>query len=47
MVTYRLYQHIPYVTRLVDKEYETRNVKVPMSVDGVAVHAESHASMYT
>jgi hypothetical protein len=40
-VVYRLYQHIPYVTKPVDKEYESLDVKVPISVDGVSVQAES------
>ena len=39
-VVYRLYQHIPYVSRPVDKEYESLDVKVPVSVDGVAVKSE-------
>ena len=39
-VSYRLYQHIPYVTRPVDKEYESLDVKVPVSIDGVSVQAD-------
>lgn len=41
-VTYRLYQHIPYVARPVDKAYESLDVKVPVAIDGVPVDA-SHA----
>ena len=40
-VIYRIYQHIPYVAKSVDKEYESLDVKVPVSVDGVSVHAEN------
>ena len=39
-VSYRLYQHIPYVTRPVDKEYESLDVKVPITIDGISVHVE-------
>ena len=38
-VTYRSYQHIPYVARPVDKEYQSLDVSVPIQVDGVAVDA--------
>jgi len=41
-VVYRDYEHIPYVAKPVDKDYQSLNVKVPVSVDGVAVDA-SHA----
>ncbi|WP_420237640.1 subtype B tannase [Telmatobacter bradus] len=40
-VVYRLYQHIPYVAKPVDKEYESLDVKVPVSVDGVEVHSQN------
>lgn len=40
-VSYRLYQHVPYVTRPVDKEFESLDVKVPVTIDGVRVHAEN------
>jgi hypothetical protein len=41
-VTYRFYQHILYVTRPIDKNYESLDVKVPVSVDGVPIDA-AHA----
>ncbi len=41
-VVYRYYQHILYVAKPVDKNYESLDVKVPVSVDGVAIDA-SHA----
>jgi hypothetical protein len=40
-IVYRLYQHIPYVGRPIDKEYESLDAKVPVSVNGVNVHAEN------
>lgn len=40
-VAYRLYRHIPYVTWPVDKEYESLDVKAPVTIDGVSVHAEN------
>lgn len=41
-VTYRLYSAIPYVTNPVDADYESMNVKVPVTIDGKDVDA-SHA----
>jgi len=41
-VTYRLYQHIPYVSKPVDNEYESLDVKVPLTIDGVSANA-NHA----
>jgi len=38
-VTFRLYQHIPYLAKPVDKEYQSLDVSVPIQVDGVAVNA--------
>ena len=38
-VVYRLYEHIPYVANPVDADYQSMNVKVPISVDGKAVDA--------
>ena len=41
-IIYRSYQHILYVTKPVDKEYQSLDVKVPVSVDGSNVDA-THA----
>lgn len=41
-IVYRSYQHILYVTKPVDKEYQSLDVKVPVSVDGSNVDA-THA----
>lgn len=41
-VRYRLYSHIPYVRHPVDKAYQSLDVQVPVSIDGIAVDA-SHA----
>jgi len=41
-VTYRLYQHLLYVAKPVDKEYQSLDVKVPVEINGKAVDA-SHA----
>ncbi|NWJ46293.1 MAG: hypothetical protein HXX08_10490 [Chloroflexi bacterium] len=38
-VTYRLYQHITYVAKPVDANYQSMDVKVPVKVDGKAVDA--------
>ena len=38
-VVYRSYQHLLYVAKPVDKNYESLDVKVPVSVNGVAVDA--------
>jgi len=38
-VVYRSYQHLLYVTKPVDKNYESLDVKVPVSVNGVPVDA--------
>jgi acetyl esterase/lipase len=38
-VTYRLYEHIPYVAKPVDVAYQSMDVKVPVTVDGQAVDA--------
>ncbi|HBY60745.1 MAG TPA: hypothetical protein DEH78_13045 [Solibacterales bacterium] len=38
-VTYRSYQHLTYVAKPVDKEYQSLDVNVPVEVDGVAVDA--------
>lgn len=38
-VAYRLYQHIPYVARPIDKDYQSLDVEVPIQVDGVVVDA--------
>jgi len=37
-VTYRSYMHIPYVAKPVDKDYQSLNVSVPVSIDGVQVN---------
>jgi hypothetical protein len=34
-------QHILYVGRPVDTEYESLDVKIPVSIDGISVHAEN------
>jgi len=41
-VVYHSYQHLLYVTKPVDKNYESLDVKVPVSIDGEAIDA-SHA----
>jgi hypothetical protein len=38
-VVYRSYQHLLYVTKPVDKNYESLDVKVPVSIDGKTVDA--------
>lgn len=38
-VTYRFYNHITYVSNPVDENYESMNVSVPVSIDGVTVDA--------
>jgi hypothetical protein len=38
-VTYHSYQHIPYVSVPVDKDYQSLDVSVPVKVDGVAIDA--------
>ncbi len=39
VVTYHLYQHLPYVAKPVDANYESLNVSVPVLIDGVAMDA--------
>lgn len=41
-ISYRLYQHILYVTKPVDKTYQSLDVKVPVSIDDKPIDA-SHA----
>lgn len=38
-VVYRLYEHLTYVADPVDPRYQSLDVKVPVSIDGVAVDA--------
>lgn len=38
-VVYRLYEHLPYVARPVDKDYQSLDVKVPVAIDGRPVDA--------
>lgn len=38
-VTYRLFQHLPYVANPVDTDYQSLDVKVPVSINGEAVDA--------
>ena len=38
-VTYRLYEHIPYVANPVDVEYQSLDVKVPVMIDGQEIDA--------
>jgi acetyl esterase/lipase len=38
-VTYKLYEHIPYVATPVDVEYQSMDVKVPVAVDGEEIDA--------
>jgi hypothetical protein len=40
-VAYHSYLHIPYVTKPVDKDYQSLNVSVPVEIDGKAVDAEN------
>jgi len=40
-VTYRSYLHIPYVSKPVDKDYQSLNVSVPVEIDGKAVVASN------
>lgn len=39
VVEYRLYQHIPYVSKPVDLNYQSLDVKVPVSINGKAIDA--------
>lgn len=41
-VTYRLYEHIPYVANPVNTDYQSLDVKVPVMIDGADVDA-THA----
>lgn len=36
-ITYRAYEHIPYVTKPVDLEYQSLDVWVPQTIDGIPV----------
>ncbi len=38
-VTYHSYMHIPYVANPIDKDYQSMNVSVPVSVDDITVDA--------
>ena len=38
-VVYRLYEHLAYVSKPVDRNYQSLDVKVPVSVNGIAVDA--------
>ena len=38
-VTYRLYSHIPYVANPVNTDYQSLDVKVPVSINGEAIDA--------
>lgn len=38
-VVYRSYEHLPYVTKPVDKNYESLDVRVPVSINGRPVDA--------
>ena len=38
-VVYRSYRHIPYVAKPIDKNYQSLNVSVPVSIDGEPVDA--------
>lgn len=40
-VIYRAYEHIPYVTKPVDLEYQSMDIWVPESVDGVSVDTKN------
>ena len=40
-VTYRSYLHIPYVSKPVDKDYQSLNISVPTEVDGKKVDASN------
>ena len=40
-VTYGLYKHLPYVTKPVDADFQSLDIKVPLKVDGKAVDAKS------
>lgn len=40
-VTYRSYMHITYVANPVDKDYQSLNVSVPVTIDGVAIDASN------
>ncbi len=46
-VTFRSYLHIPYVAKPVDKEYQSLNVSVPVTVEGVAVDATNAPILFT
>ncbi len=37
-ITYHAYMHIPYVAKPVDKDYQSLNVSIPVSIDGVQVN---------
>ncbi len=40
-VTYRSYLHIPYVSKPVDKDYQSLNVSVPVEIDNITVDASN------
>lgn len=46
-VTFRSYLHVPYVAKPVDKEYQSLNVSVPVTVEGVAVDATNAPILFT
>ncbi|MFZ2339952.1 MAG: subtype B tannase [Bacteroidales bacterium] len=46
IVTYRAYMHIPYVSAPVDKDYQSLNVLVPVSIDNVDVDASASPILF-
>ncbi len=46
-VTYRLYQHIPYVANPVDKDYQSLNISVPIKIDDATVDAMNAPILFT
>jgi hypothetical protein len=38
-VTFHSYMHIPYVTKPIDKDYQSLNVNVPIEIDGAEIDA--------
>ena len=45
-VTYRLYEHLPYVANPVDVDYQSLDVKVPVSINGEAVDATNAPMLF-
>ena len=44
-IVYRAYEHIPYVRKPVDMEYQSLDIWVPETVDGVQMETENAQSI--